>query len=97
MYLSIEKKKTIVFCLKIRNNIVCKCKGTCYLVPHFVVCCLYLFSGKLFMFIFGKKAHEANDVLRRGQKIQLKTKRLKQIQIYISIIHAIKHYKTLVF
>ena len=33
------------------------------------------------------------DVKRRGQK-EHKTKRYKQIQIYITTIHAIKHFKT---
>ena len=51
-------------------------------------------------FMFGRyleKAHEANDVLQRGQKIKLKTKQYKQTQIYISTIRANKYFKTLVF
>ena len=75
--------------------------------PIFVVYGLYLFS-KWFVvgvYIWKKKAKEANEVkmCKRYERCEtartkrtFKTKRYKQIQIYISTIHAIKHFKTLV-
>ena len=61
-----------------------------------------LFRGQLLVFMFGM-AKGANDMLQYEScemtwtKRTFKTKRYKQIQIYISSIHAIKYFKILVF
>ena len=84
-----------------------------FLVPHFVgvhaiVCFVWnspICSGMLLVFIFGppqfmfvylEKANEVKMCETTRTKTY-KTKQYKQIQIYISTIHAMKHFKALVF
>ena len=76
-----------------------KCRGTCYLVNMFgpPFCSL---NVSLYLIKRQRRQMMCKQYERRKTaqtKRTFKTKRYKQIQIYISTIHAIKHFKTLVF
>ena len=74
------------------------CRGTCYMVNMFGP----LFCSSMLVYIW-KRTHEVK-VCKRYERCEtartkrtFKTKWYEQIQIYISTIHAIKYFKTLVF